>query len=133
MTSKLQVDNIEGRTTKGSITVTGESNGASTNLQQGLAKALCVYNGQGTAAITDSFNIASLTDNASGKHTSTLTNSMVETTTPISTSYATNGSNNYNIATESVTASTVQLRTVQWGVDFYDDPRCSFSRFGDLA
>ena len=31
MTSKLEVDNLEGRTTKGSISVTGESNGASTN------------------------------------------------------------------------------------------------------
>lgn len=72
MTSKLQVDNLEGRTTKGSITVTGESNGASTNLQQGLAKHWShIVNGSSTE---DSFNQGSLTDNGTGDYSWTYTN-----------------------------------------------------------
>jgi len=82
MTSKLQVDNLEGRTTKGSITVTGESNGASTNLQQGLCKAWVHHDQEGTHDIDDSFNMASIVDNAIGRTGYALTNSMSNATYP---------------------------------------------------
>jgi len=78
MTSKLQVDNIEGRTTKGSITVTGESNGASTNLQQGLAKVVCNYTQVSTQTIKNSMNVASLTDLDVGETTITFTNNFTD-------------------------------------------------------
>tara|TARA_R100000322_G_scaffold58556_1_gene36120 strand:- start:182 stop:307 length:126 start_codon:yes stop_codon:yes gene_type:complete len=39
MTSQLNVDKITGVSTAGSITVTGEGNSTTTNLQQGLCKA----------------------------------------------------------------------------------------------
>jgi len=78
MTSKLQVDNLEGRTTKGSITVTGESNGASTNLQQGLAKVICNYTQVSTQTIKNSMNVASLTDLETGRTTVTFTNSFTD-------------------------------------------------------
>jgi len=74
MTSKLQVDNLEGRTTKGSITVTGESNGASTNLQQGLLKCWVKFDGEGTVAINDSFNVTTLNDNGTGDYDIQITN-----------------------------------------------------------
>ena len=38
MTSQLNVDTIKGKTTEGSISIQGEGS-ATTNLQQGLAKA----------------------------------------------------------------------------------------------
>ena len=78
MTSKLQVDNLEGRTTKGSITVTGESNGASTNLQQGLAKVICNYTQVSTQTIKNSMNVASLTDLETGRTIVTFTNSFTD-------------------------------------------------------
>ena len=115
-----------------SITIQGE-NTNTTNLQQGLAKAHCVFDGSGTASITDSFNISSLSDDATGRHTSTLTSSMASSVTSVSISYNTDGSNNYNMSTASMTASTVQLRGIQWGDAFYDDPRGAFARFGGLA
>ena len=49
---------------------------ATTNLQQGLAKAWSNLNGTSTIAGRDSFNIASYTDNGTGDYTHTFTNSM---------------------------------------------------------
>ena len=66
MASQLKVDTITGVTTAGSIAVTGEGNSTTTNLQQGLAKAWINFNGEGTVAIRDSHNTASLSDDGVG-------------------------------------------------------------------
>ena len=76
MASILKVDTITGVATAGSIAVTGEGNSTTTNLQQGLAKSWVNFNGTGTIAARDSFNHSSLTDNATGDYTSTITNAM---------------------------------------------------------
>jgi len=39
---------------------------ATTNLQQGLSKCWCLFNGTGTIAIRDSFNSSGLTDVGTG-------------------------------------------------------------------
>ena len=74
MASELKVDKFTGVTTAGSIDVTGEGNSTTTNLQQGLAKAWCHFNGSGTLAIDDSFNVGSVTDDATGRYTVNYTN-----------------------------------------------------------
>jgi hypothetical protein len=80
MTSKLVLDNIAGRTTAGSITIVGEGNSTTTNLQQGLAKTWTCYSGaglDGTADMTgnrDSFNVTSLVDDNTGLYTTSMTN-----------------------------------------------------------
>ena len=79
MASQLKVDTLTGVTTAGSIVVTGEGNSTTTNLQQGLCKAWCYFNGSGTVAVNDSFNQASLTDNGTGNYTIAFTNSMGNT------------------------------------------------------
>ena len=76
MASILKVDTITGVTTAGSIAVTGEGNSTTTNLQQGLAKAWVRFNGGGTVAINDSFNIGSLTDNGTGLYTFAFSSNM---------------------------------------------------------
>ena len=73
MPSQLNVDTIKGQTTAGSVTIQGEGT-KTTNLQQGLAKAWVNLNGISTAAYRDSFNSSSLTDNATGDYTHTVTN-----------------------------------------------------------
>ena len=75
MASTLKINRLTGVTTAGSIAVTGEGNSTTTNLQQGLCKAWCDYNGN-TAAITDNFNIGGITDNGTGDYTFTYTNAM---------------------------------------------------------
>tara|TARA_R100001463_G_scaffold24748_2_gene58930 strand:+ start:707 stop:1114 length:408 start_codon:yes stop_codon:yes gene_type:complete len=76
MASVLKVDTLTGVTTAGSISVTGEGNSTTTNLQQGLAKVWANWNGTGTVAIRDSFNTASITDNGTGDYTTNVSNAM---------------------------------------------------------
>ena len=73
MASILKVDTITGVATAGSIAITGEGNSTTTNLQQGLAKAFCNFNGA-SAVNNDSFNISGITDNGTGDFTITFTN-----------------------------------------------------------
>ena len=58
----------------GQTTIVGEGGSTTTNLQQGLAKAWVNLNGTGTAAVRDSFNNASITDNGTGDYSTTVTN-----------------------------------------------------------
>ena len=61
--------------TSAQMTVRGEGGNATTNLQQGLAKAWINFNGTGTVAVRDSYNISSLTDNNTGLYTLSWSNS----------------------------------------------------------
>lgn len=82
MTSELRVDNLKGSTTGGSINVLGEGTSVTTNLQQGLAKVFCSFDGTGTisvSSIKDSFNVTSLTDNTTGNYDVNFTNDMGNT------------------------------------------------------
>jgi len=76
MASELKVDKFTGVTTAGSILVTGEGNSTTTNLQQGLIKIWMQFNGTSTAALADSLNVGSLTDNGTGNYTPSFTNNM---------------------------------------------------------
>jgi len=73
--SEILVNKLTGTSTAGSILVTGEGNSTTTNLQQGLAKAWINFNGTGTVAVRDSYNISSLTDNNTGLYTLSWSNS----------------------------------------------------------
>ena len=69
----VTTDSLVGSTSANAITVRGEGS-ATTSLQQGLAKSWCYFNGTGTLAINDSFNVGSVTDNATGRYTVNYTN-----------------------------------------------------------
>ena len=74
--SEIRVDKISGKTSVNAVTVTGENGSTQTSLQQGLAKAWNNFNGTGTVAIRESFNVSSLTDNGTAECSSNLTNAM---------------------------------------------------------
>ncbi len=77
MASILKVDTLTGVTTAGSISVTGEGNSTTTNLQQGLAKSWCNFDGTaGSVSFSDSFNKSSITDDTTGAFTTAFTNNM---------------------------------------------------------
>jgi len=75
MASQLKVDTLTGVTTAGSIDVTGEGNSTTTNLQQGLCKHWISVD-MSSAAVLDSFNAGSITDNGTGDFTNTITSVM---------------------------------------------------------
>ena len=58
------------------ITVASDGGAVTTSVQQGLLKAWVRIDGIGTAAIDDSFNCGSLTDNGTGDYSVTRTNNM---------------------------------------------------------
>ena len=73
--SEILVNKLTGTSTAGSILVTGEGNSTTTNLQQGLAKCWVNFNGSGTVAIRDSYNVSSLADSDVGIYTLSWSNS----------------------------------------------------------
>ena len=76
MASELKVDKFTGVSTAGSISVTGEGNSTTTNLQQGLAKAWTTLQADASSDyVYDSFNNSGHVDNGSGDHTISYTNS----------------------------------------------------------
>ena len=131
-----KIDTLKGKTTAGSISVQGEGT-ATTNLQQGLIKHWCHFK-MNTAAVNDSFNNSSITDQATGQFTMNLTNSMasegddlqiVSGVAAIGT-YARDGS----IRTDTrFTSSTYDVLASLAGSSFYDVVRISAGRVGDLA
>ena len=76
--STIKTNTLTGTTTAGSISVTGEGNSTTTNLQQGLSKVNSLgYGGGGQSfAAKDSFNRSGLTDNGTGDYTCSFTNNM---------------------------------------------------------
>jgi len=74
--STILVDNLTGKTSAGSITVTSEGGAATQSLQQGLAKAWVNFNGTGTIAARDSLNVSGLVDNSTGDYTVTMASAM---------------------------------------------------------
>ena len=94
---KIKTNVFEGQTTAGSITVQGEGS-ATTNLQQGLAKAWVNFDGTASgAAARDGFNNASMTDGGSGIYTVTITNAMNSTNSMVVSGLCTddNAANNH--------------------------------------
>ena len=85
--STLLLNTLTGKTSAGSIVVTGEGGSTTTNMQQGLTKAWVFFDGdESTVSAADSFNESSMTDNAVGDYTFVVTNAMANTNYSYSTS-----------------------------------------------
>ena len=131
--STLLLNTLTGKTSAGSIVVTGEGGSTTTNLQQGLAKQWAFYNQQ-TPAVGDSFNTGSITDNSTGDYTVNLTNAMS------STNYSATGTSidigSYFLATTgrvTFSTSSYELNCVDSGFNVRDPDDASNISFGDLA
>jgi len=143
MASILKVDTLTGVTTAGSISVTGEGNSTTTNLQQGLAKAWVNFI-QGGPTARDSFNLSSLTDVAVGKTNIVMTSAMSNGN--YAGSYfnnASGGSDQYNfgnnyagafgngVATGGRTSTTIV--TASYAAAYVDSGQVDATVVGDLA
>ena len=107
--SEILVDNLTGKTSAGSIVVYGEGGTATTNLQQGLAKAWISLDGA-TPAVRDSNNVASVTDNGTGDYTTNFSDSMNNTNYGVSGACCGNGS--VNTASNGVQINSSAYNTV---------------------
>ena len=133
MASELKVDKFTGVTTAGSIDVTGEGNSTTTNLQQGLCKAWCSFTSISTTALSDSFNLGSITDNGTGDTSLTISSAFGN----INYTYAGNAGTSQCrllaiIATPTTTVIRLKLTTSTDNTDA-DEPHQYGNMMGDLA
>ena len=134
--SEVKLDKLTGVTTAGSIAVTGEGNGTTTNLQQGLAKVFSFNKTLSGSTPTwlpdvDSLNVSSTTDTQTGYAIINMTNGFNNT------AYASVGNTsgfsvNDLVSTryQSTTSSADDLRIYDGG---YKDASFSYAAYGDLA
>lgn len=130
--STILVNTLTGTGNAGSIVVTGEGNSTTTNLQQGLAKSWIKYNGTGTIAITDSFNVASISDEATGTTTVTFTGAMGNANYSIKGQNS-DGSLHLQVIDTNQATSAYRQRTLDGGGNLADDNAVYGDTHGDLA
>ena len=94
----------------GQVTVQGEGT-ATTNLQQGLAKAFITIDVSAAAAFSsdDSFNIASVTDAATGVFTIAFTNAMKTSRYPAPAGCYTTSGHSINTRAENTTGTSLNM------------------------
>ena len=120
-----------------SMTIRGEGS-AQTSIQQGLGKAWLRYNGTGTAALTDSFNISSFSDGGTGigllVYTSNMGNANYNCTMGVG-EISGGGNRVIGMSGAAKTLSTSEIGFKSFGTDFGaadQDFNCA-TVFGDLA
>jgi hypothetical protein len=74
--STLLLNTLTGKTSAGSIVVTGEGGSTTTNLQQGVAKCWFQITQGSSHSLDDSFNVGSISDDGAGETTVNFTNAM---------------------------------------------------------
>ena len=141
MASQLKVDTITGVATAGSIAVTAEGNSTTTNLQQGLVKSWADFTMASTPSADDSFNLASITDSATGKMGINATNAFASVNY-VPTGYSNGtGADNFDSTTQiglkqgqNVTTSTSTYEFSCYASSAYTDAIHNYTlTVGDLA
>ena len=103
--------------------------------KQSAAKAYVHFNGKSTAAVVESFNTSSLTDNGTGDFTVGLTNAMNTATYAVADHCYVTASSAWVAASmwASKTTTAVNARTLSTGFGYVDSESCSGIIMGDLA
>ena len=121
--------------TTGTLTLTGEGGAATTDVTQGLAKAWVCYN-QATPAISDSINISSVSDNATGDYTTTFTSNMANANyseAGMARTYHVNSSSEDNKTSSGDRHQTFYVSSTAGGRTSVDISRSHVVYHGDLA
>ena len=74
--STIVADNLTGKTTAGSVTVTSEGGAVTQSLQQGLCKAWATFQLGAVPAVNNSLNTSSISDFSSGRGALSWTSAM---------------------------------------------------------
>jgi|TARA_R100000479_G_C6275744_1_gene161121 hypothetical protein len=117
MASILKVDEMQGVTSAGDITITSEGGSATMQLQQGVAKHWTQFTQQSTQTLNDSFNCSAITDNGVGSTVLSFSNNMASSNFSTQCEHSDNQSN-----TAALTKTTSSYRV---------DARNDAGTFGD--
>ena len=129
MASILKVDTLTGVTTAGSISVTGEGNSTTTNLQQGLTKVWVRFNGTSTVAVNDSLNVSGLTDHGTGDYQVNFTNNMGN----VNYANTSNSNNAHALNGNANSVDNLRVGTYNSSTSLIDSSRVMSDANGDLA
>jgi len=129
--STILVDNLTGKTSAGSITVTSEGGAATQSLQQGLAKAWVQYNT--SHVVQDSFNVASVTDVGTGQGTINISNAMNNAGYSLAYSSGITGPAVNGLRISAMATSSYSTQQVNNSGSYTDSDFCCTSVKGDLA
>ena len=124
MASELRVNTLKDAAGNNSVGMTYVANGS--------GKAWVCFNGTGTAAILESFNTSSLTDNAQGRWHINLSNAFTNRNFP-QTVASTAKTFNTAIDDGNKTASQASLATRNDSQTWVDTDGCCIDCLGDLA
>jgi len=131
MASELRVNTLKD--------ASGNNSVATSTVSQGSAKAWCVFNGEGTVAITDSHNSASLTDVAVGDYTLGFVSNMNSAAYAVSgSSVGSDAANYYNFmcgdgANNTSSVYEINFKHSSDSTNQIDNDHCSTIIHGDLA
>ena len=134
--STLITNTFTGKTSAGSIVVTGEGGSNTTNLQQGLAKAWINLDGTGTIGTNDSFNTGSITVYGTGDYSITITNDMNNAFYSHTFGDYTSDRNDVQVsgsAGNEPAAGSIRIQCVQTGNNTDDADQACVTIHGDLA
>jgi hypothetical protein len=107
--------------------IKSEGGAVTTSVQQGLCKSWCQWNNAGTPTASDSLNLSSITDTATGRPDLNFTNNMNNA------SYAASGFGKSGYSMMWDHASTSQIGVIIWYGSYYDGNLVSYMIQGDLA
>ena len=122
--------------------ITSEGGAVTSNLVQGLAKEWVNFDGSGTVAIRDSFNVSSIADNGTGTYQIVLATAMGNTTFTNCTNAVTTidtGAQAFNFTSASIVSTTsIGVATRREdnnapSLSVTDAEQNAVSTFGDLA
>ena len=130
--STLVIDTIQGKTTAGSVNVRGEGSN-NTNLQQGLLKVWIAIDQGGTMATLDSFNIASITDDGTGKSDTNFTTNMSSANYFNSVTAGNSNNRRAHFFSPSTTQLQIEIHSFASGISDADASYVCGGVAGDLA
>jgi len=133
--SEIITNKLTGKTAAGNVTITSEGGSATMQLQQGVVKHWVNMNAGTT--INDSFNTASITDNGTGDHASTMTNAMSNINYVVTGSNIGSPSNDSGeiaiSAQHAHTTTKYEFKTRNNNGSYYDNDINGLHLSGDLA
>jgi len=133
MASILKVDDMQGVTSAGDITITSEGGSATMQLQQGVIKSRISHD-DGTST-HDSFNISTLTDVGVGKYQHTVTNNFSTADYMTMINQSNGGQWSYWVGEHSARANSTSIYegSVYESGAYRDADHTDVTAFGDLA
>ncbi len=109
----------------------GNNSSTPSEVAQGRAKAWVNFNGTGTVAIREDFNVSSITDNATGQYTVTFTNAMADALYCGPSSVQSSGDKFATIVSLTASNFVVEIFNADQGINQDGSPHQVI--FGDLA